>query len=66
MANELEIILQEADAEWSFPAIFIEKLRHTIKVLGMIGASKPRVTLVPTKYETKLLTTVLQHTFEPY
>jgi hypothetical protein len=59
-------MLQEAGAEWSFPASFIEELRHTIKVLGMIGASNPRVTLVPTKYETKLLTKVLQHSFEPY
>ena len=59
-------MLQEADTEWSFPAIFIEELRRTIKVLGMIGASKPRVTLVPTKYETKLLNTILQHLFEPY
>jgi len=58
-------MLQEADTEWSFPAIFIEELRHTIKVLDMIAASKPRVTLVPTKYETKLLTTTLQHSFEP-
>jgi hypothetical protein len=49
-----------------FPAIFIEKLRHTIKVLSMIAAFKTNVTLVPTKYEPKLLTTVLQHSFEPY
>ena len=63
---KLEIMLQEADTEWFFPAIFIEELKHTIKVLGMHGASKPGVTFMPTKYETKLLTTVLQHSFEPY
>lgn len=42
MTNEFEIMIQETVTEWSFPAIFTEELRHAIKVLGMIAASKPR------------------------